>query len=339
MKLTYNGDMAELSKYEQRLIFPKKGAQKAFVEQCLTKASIGKIAHMCTCSERTIRDWRREKFSIPLTLAKRLQHELNVSFPLDSRVTTYREHLQSIAKLGGKATIEKYGQVPVNEGDRLSAWKNWWETEGSKTTKITQARTIKKPAYSEELAECVGILLGDGNISKYQVKVTLHAMDDKKYGEFIVKLFQKLFAVPVAVYPSKHAAVTNYVVSRTKLVQFCIDTLDLKKGNKSLQQIDIPVWIKSNPLYHKPCIRGLFDTDGSFFSHTYTVGSKKYSYTKATFTNNSQPLLDSLHVMLTEMGIKARRAKFDIWLDSKNSIQTYMRLIGSHNPKHLKKCR
>ena len=34
----------------------------------------------------------------------------------------------------------------------------------------------------------IGIVLGDGGVSDYQVTVTLHAVDDKEYGNYVVNL-------------------------------------------------------------------------------------------------------------------------------------------------------
>src|SRR3989338_5222225 len=58
---------------------------------------------------------------------------------------------------------------------------------------------FKKPLkYSEELAELFGILLGDGSVTKYYVKIYLNRIADKKYYPYIIKLSRKLFPnIPV----------------------------------------------------------------------------------------------------------------------------------------------
>ena len=47
--------------------------------------------------------------------------------------------------------------------------------------------------YSEDLAEMVGILLGDGHVSKYYAKVFLNRKADKYYVPYVIDLAKSLF--------------------------------------------------------------------------------------------------------------------------------------------------
>jgi hypothetical protein len=205
---------------------------------------------------------------------------------------------------------------------------------------ITHCKPIQKPKFSENLAEFVGIMLGDGGISQRQVTITLHSEDDKEYGKFVINLIKKLFNVPVGIHYDKKCLAVDFVISRSKLVRFCIERLGLKKGNKIKQRIDIPDWIKRNQQYAIACVRGLLDTDGCVFIHCYKSNNKWYAYKKLSFTSYSEPLRNSVFCILKNLKLKPRLAqRKDVRLDSQEDMKRYFKIFGSHNPKNLKKYR
>ena len=55
------------------------------------------------------------------------------------------------------------------------------------------ARTVRYPKHSADLAEFVGILLGDGCINKNQISISLNIKSDKDYASYVVELTEKLF--------------------------------------------------------------------------------------------------------------------------------------------------
>ncbi len=196
--------------------------------------------------------------------------------------------------------------------------------------------SIQKPEKSELLAELVGILLGDGGITKYQVAITLHSHDDKAYGEFVVSVIQNLFKITPALYQKKKYAAFDIVISRREMVRFCTEELGLVTGNKVKQGIDVPNWIRDDQNFRIACLRGLVDTDGSVFFHKYRVNGKMYRYKKLDFTSLSRPLCVSVLKIFRDIGIKARFARGkSIRIDSKSEMENYFRIVGSHNPKHL----
>lgn len=65
------------------------------------------------------------------------------------------------------------------------------------------AREIFCPQKNEELAEFVGIMLGDGGITKRQVIVTLNPKTDKAYSIFVKKLMERLFKIKPSMFYEK----------------------------------------------------------------------------------------------------------------------------------------
>jgi hypothetical protein len=192
------------------------------------------------------------------------------------------------------------------------------------------------PEFSENLAEFCGIMLGDGGISKYQAKVTLNSGEESEYGAFIVNLIEDIFQIQSGLTRRTDSNAFDIVISRIGIVEFLTDVCGLKLGNKIIQKADIPQWIKENTLYATACMRGLFDTDGSIFTHKYISKGKEYSYKKLGFTSVSEPLLYSAHTILNDAGLNARfGSRFDVRVDSKADVQRYFEIFGSHNTKHL----
>lgn len=235
--------------------------------------------------------------------------------------------------------MKKYGHVGGDPEKRKAAWRKWWQEKGRfQNHSILQVRPIREPEFSVNLAEMVGILLGDGGISKYQVVVTLNAVTDKEFIVYVAKLFKKLFGVAASIHQVRGTLAMNIVVSRTNLVKFCVEKLGLKIGNKVRQQVDIPDWIKGNKKFEIACVRGLVDTDGSIFTHRYKSNGKYYSYKKFDYTSVSRPLLRSAYEILKSNGLHPRpyRGK-SLRIDSIADMKKYFEIFGTSNPKHLKR--
>ncbi len=333
----YYGDMAE-KLISKRVAFPK-GEQRKFMEEVIDKISIREAANLCSVSPRTVRDWRREKFLIDYTALTILCKKLTIPLPTNIKLRDRYWYGLKGASAGGKALIAKYGRVGGDPEHRKIKWREWWEQTGRSKYHpiINQPLPIQKPQKSEKLAEFTGITMGDGGISNYQVTITLHRRDDKEFAFYVRGLIKELFGVEPKMYDSVKNSVIDVVVSRTELVKFCTQELGLPLGNKVKQQFDIPSWVKSNKKYKVACLRGLVDTDGCVFTHTYKVNQKWYSYKKLSFTSRSQPLLQSVHTILCGLGLSPRLTNLvDVRLDSAKDMQKYFKIIGTHNPKHWK---
>jgi len=318
--------------------FLPKGQQKKFINAILSRISLKQTAKLCNLSERTIRDWRRELFSMDFNAIQKLCRKTNVPPPKNLKTKDRYWYVHKGAIIGGYAALKKYGAVGGNPEYRKQKWYEWWEREGKFKPHpfINVPIPIKKADYSETLAEFVGIVIGDGGITKNQITITLHYKDDKEYGKFVTKLIKNLFDVHVGECHRQNTI--NYNVSRVELVKFSTEKLGLKRGNKIKQQVDIPKWIKRNEQYAIACVRGLVDTDGCIFNHKYKVKGKWYSYKKLAFASRSKPLRESVFNILKNNGLNPRLTQDkDVRLDSIKDMKRYFKIFNSHNPKHLKR--
>jgi hypothetical protein len=318
-----------------------KGKQRQFINRILSKITVKDAARVCNLSERTIRDWRREKFSVNLKLLKILSKKANIKIPKSIKLKDDYWYVGYGSFAGGIAVIKKYGRVGGDPEYRRKKWYEWWEREGKyKTNLITHCKPIQKPKFSETLAEFVGIILGDGGITKSQISVSLNSKNEKEYSNFVRSLIKRLFNVYAAISYKKKYSGIDIRVSRSALVHFCAEKLVLTQGDKVKQQVDIPEWIKQDKVYLTACVRGLMDTEGCVFDHRYKVNGKLYSYKKLAFKNSSYPLIKSVYNFFKNIGLHhpriAKNLK-EVRVESKEDVQKYFQLIGFHNPKNLKR--
>lgn len=332
--------MAESIKSKR--VFFSKGEQSTFILRA--KAAVGltweKMAITLKTSSRNLIDWKNEKSSMPLSAVRSLCKRMKIKIPDNIETRDAYWYVQKGAKKGGLKVYEKYGQVGGDPSNRIKKWKEWWKREGMfKDHEIFQSYPFKKPAKSKILAEFIGVLLGDGGITKNQIKITLHCIDDMEYSKFIEALVTKLFSLKPSKIKKKGCQVFNITISRTGLVKFVVEKLGMKIGNKIKQHVDIPDWIKQNKKYRIACLRGLVDTDGCLIMHKYKSKGKAYCYKKIGFTSRSYPLLKSVSDILNELGIKHRIARggFDIRVEAKKDVEKYFKVVGSSNPKHSRK--
>lgn len=319
-----------------RANFPP-GKQTAFLREVVSKIGTANAVNISRVSRRTFVDWKRGKYSFPFATALALSKHSGVPLPRRISVRSLTTHLRNIAARGGLRLLQLKGRVGGSEKKRLEGWKNWWNTKGKHDSRlITHARHISKPKRDDKLAEFVGIMLGDGGVAPYHISITLNSVRDREYAEYVRTLIFKLFKTEARTYKRQSERTLNIVVHRKSLAEYC-SSIGLPLGNKLAVSLDIPNWIKRKHNLSLACIRGLIDTDGSIFHHSYTSARKKYHYIKISFSSASYALLDSVEEILRKNGISARKSYTfrEVRLDSQKSVERYMRLVGTHNPKHL----
>ncbi len=335
--------MSELYKYN-RLKFYKKGQQRNFILNSKEILNITWVvfAKKLKITQRTLNDWTREKYNISQIGAEKISKLTKKPIPQTYKIIDWKLHLQNAGKVGGKQKLLKYGNVGGDEERRKIAWKNWWEKTGKYKEKPKGFQSLIKiriPKKNKPLAEFVGIMLGDGGVAPYHITITL-SNKEEKYVHYVINLTKKLFGLVPKIHKVKNANAINIVIQRKQIVDFC-QNIGLVLGDKVRQQADVPFWIKENEIFRKECLRGLIDTDGSFFNNSYDVRSKKYSYIKIAFTNSSLPLILFVYESLNRIGIRSsvQRDRKEVRISERESVLKYIEKVGTNNFKHLEKIR
>lgn len=237
----------------------------------------------------------------------------------------YKEELERLYLQENK-TIKEIGVIlniaPQTVFKRLLMCKIKTVPENKKKYRNIRS-DIKLPVYSKELAEFIGIMLGDGKLSHFQVLVTL-GNKEIDYAEHVVNLIEKLFLIKAKV-ALRATGYRDVYIGSTVVSKWLQD-----QGlvfNKVKYQVDIPCWVFTKKEYMKACLRGFFDTDGSLYS-------LRYGY-QISFTNYSEPLLTSLRKMLFELQYSPSCiSSHKVYLTKKEDIKRFFKEIQPQNSKH-----
>jgi len=313
------------------------GKQKYFIDGLLQTKRISnkKLAKICNVSDRTIRDWRREKFKLPDKALLQIRKKLNVKIPSDIEYLSDYWYVAKGASKGGLKRLAIYGPPGTLEGrkkgGRISQERRKLHPELYPNCIIR--KKFKFPEKSINLAECVGIILGDGNITDYQLKVYLDRVVDYEYADYVRQLFNTVFGEYPHVSENTRDNTLVLVISGASLIDR-LHEVGLHKGNKIKKQVDFPPWIWERNEYQISCVKGLIDTDGGLYFHKHWTNGIKYRNLGLCFTSWSKPLIKSVGEVLKINEIKYSVDNFQrIYVYSFNAIETYARIFGSSNTK------
>ncbi|MEK6896374.1 MAG: LAGLIDADG family homing endonuclease, partial [Nanoarchaeota archaeon] len=192
-------------------------------------------------------------------------------------------------------------------------------------------KEIKIPnVMSPELAEEIGVHLGDGCMSKRKnyFSVKTNKIEKDYMVEFLFPLYKKIYnlSLKLMCLPS----VSGFEICSRGLCEFKNKALNLPYGEK-IHKIEIPhqVLDSRNKEIYRACIRGLFDTDG----HLAVIKSKN-NYPTISITIKSEKLILQVKEMLTNLGFIVYAGKWVININGRFMVEKWRREIGSNNPKN-----
>lgn len=257
--------------------------------------------------------------------------------PIGFKILDSYWYIKKYARKGALARQARYGLLGNKEtrrkGGLMSQQKRREYPEKYRLLGCNVKKDFQVPLYSEKLAELMGIIMGDGSINNYQVRITLSKIVDRKYAYFVRKLMEELLGEKPYWMERKKENVIELVLSGIGLVEV-LESLGLRRGNKVRNQIDFPKWIKEDIVYRIACVRGLFDTDGGFYIHKKKSGK----YLGWRFANHSMPILREVETTLKRLNLIVKRVeKSKLYMYSADNISRYIRMVNSHNPKNIRK--
>lgn len=195
--------------------------------------------------------------------------------------------------------------------------RTWWhkvKTEG-------KAPSVYLPfEENEDLAELIGVVLGDGHIEKFprcERLVILSHSDDEGFIERYSALVEKIFNKKPTVFKRK----TEKCVQISLYQKEISSRLGIPTGAKLHKEIKVPDWI----LLKKRCIlsylRGLYEADGCFSVH------KPSSTYKLFFSNDNQSLLKNVYNLLIELGFHPHIRNCDVQISRKKEVYELIELL------------
>jgi len=220
---------------------------------------------------------------------------------------------------------------------------------GIQKSRNDERRCLRLPFEpSEELAEFIGILTGDGYMNyypaqeKYLLEIAGNSQLDKEYFiNNVSNLMYLLFKLKPAVIFRKDQK-TMYLRLISKGLLNFLSHVGFKSGRKD--QIGIPTWIRQDEKFMNMFVRGLADTDFCFHWR------KNYPIISAEL--KSEILMCAIARHLRSEGFfvagpyhRIRKDKrgykdseiYRIDLNGHKNLDRWITTIGVRNPRHLKK--
>ncbi|PIY79050.1 MAG: hypothetical protein COY81_04800 [Candidatus Pacebacteria bacterium CG_4_10_14_0_8_um_filter_43_12] len=280
---------------------------------------------------RTVKDWSKSKHTFPLEVAEKIKYITHI--PLPSNAIVF-DSVKQKSEAGKKGAIARNTIFP-NPGTFESRRKGGLHS--LKVHELLQDRFITKKKLnvtkdSNKLAELIGVILGDGSVSKYQVRITLHN-HEKTYSKHVSKLIKLVFLEEPSIGERKN--IIDISISGKNIVTFLVKK-GLFVGNKLKNNVSVPKWIKKQKNWIYSVLRGLFDTDGSIYLDSHYHGSKKYKSLCVAYTFYPTNLLTDAYLLLKLIGFHPTRGtKNRVMLRRREEVIQFFKKIKPANAKHI----
>jgi len=323
-------------------VYLEKGEQARFlreVKERLPHLTWQKIADICGVERHTLLGWRREEWRMSYRTLMRLSRLSGVPTPHILEVVSEKERRRRASAKAGRIVQAKYGcrftQEDRRKGGRVSQQQRREHPE--RYNFATTRKVINIPPKSARLAELVGIVLGDGQITNLQVNVSNNAEKEQEYGHFIAGLFKELFGLDATIGKARKNC-SKVIVSSVALVEY-LESIGLKRGDKLASGVGVPEWIFASEATMRACVRGLMDTDGCIFLRRQRSHGRERRYLELHFSSHSPALREGMTHMLQALGFTPRPGRKNVTLYRQREVHRYFEKIGSSNAHHLARYR
>ncbi len=194
---------------------------------------------------------------------------------------------------------------------------------------------------SKELAEIIGVYLGDGYIyrknRKYQIGFVGNPITDKEMFDNLQKLILKEWNKKTKIKFRERGL--RLVFDSKEICNFLIDALGLPHGKGKCEKVFIPQIIFNNWDLAKYTIRGIMDSDGTIFV-SKKPGIEKYPTMEITTT--SLKLAEQLRQILLSKNFRVANIRksisktsklpaYRVPLYGKKNIEKWLNGIGFSN--------
>lgn len=173
---------------------------------------------------------------------------------------------------------------------------------------------------SADLAELIGVVLGDGHISKFprtEVLTIFSNSDNLGFINRYARLAEKIFDKTPSVSKRSDSNCTKISIYQKNISK----RLGIPSGARGDKNIRIPRWIKNNKDFLIRYLRGLYEAEGSFSVHKPT-----YTY-KFVFSNRNESLLNNVEKGLKFLGFHPHKDKYRIQISRRAEVYQCKNLI------------
>lgn len=196
--------------------------------------------------------------------------------------------------------------------------------------------------FNENLAEIVGIMLGDGSLqpnskNTYQIAITF-SKEEKEWLYYVKNLFENYFKREFRFLEIRYGLqLKNYSLEvANQLIKS-----GLYPGNKIDNRVKIPKWIIENKLFLTKAIQGLFDTDGCVYNKYDRYAQIEYKFGCIETTKSVHNAVKKLGFNPTKIQRQYNKLTggflWRFYLSRQPEIERFFIEIAPKNQKHLKR--
>jgi len=302
-----------------------KGKQREFLMKVIGKLMCRSLRDLLQFGidvpYSTLKNYFIEEHLIPLSLLKDICHLSKIDIN-SLNIIILPENWGAIK--GGKRGI--ISMMKIYE-DKLPLWR----ARGNKKIAEINTKKINFPKLNEELAEFIGIYLGDGTLTKYFLRISGDYRYDLPYFNYIYNLVFRLFGIKPKIIKDKRPINTCYLlIGSKKICSLLNKTYGLKFGDKIRNKNHIPKKILMDDKLSIACLRGLVDTDGSVSRR-----GRNGSQFCVQFTNHNPLLLKQVYMIGKKFNIFTYFTGNEVGTNKWENILKYFEKIGSSNLRHI----
>lgn len=192
--------------------------------------------------------------------------------------------------------------MKVRKIDNFAKWRD-------NMKKIGKIKSIyPKLEKNGDLAELIGVVLGDGHIRKFPRTEELSIFSNSNNPGFIKRykrLVKSIFGKEPAI--TKHG---NKNCTRIRIYQKDIqERIGVPFSPRRKLVIEVPSWVLKNDKYVVRYLRGLYEAEGSHCVHLPT------STYKFLFSNMNESMLKNVYMLMERLGFHPHMSK------GNNSVQ------------------
>lgn len=174
---------------------------------------------------------------------------------------------------------------------------------------------------SGDLAELIGVVLGDGHLSKFPRTEELSVFSNsknlgfiKRYSDLIALLFEKKPAI------ARHGNGCTRIRIYQRNIQVRLGVPYSPRGKLKLQ---VPDWILRDETFIVRYLRGLYEAEGAYCVHLPTSTYKLF------FSNKNTSLLKIVFVLMRKLGFHPHMndGRYDVQLSKKEEVLQALELL------------
>lgn len=198
--------------------------------------------------------------------------------------------------------------------DNFSEWRKEAKQKGLMRSKYPSL------VKNEDLAELIGVVLGDGNIGKFPRTESLRIVANSKNKGFIkryARIVKKVFNQKPSVRKRKDSNAVDIRIYQ----KFISKRLGIPSGAKQHLFHVVPQWVLADKKYVVRYLRGLYEAEGSVSYH-------KPTYThKFNFSNSNQSLLKNVYQLMSQLGFRVNLNKTRVQISRKSEVEMAAKLL------------